>query len=84
MVSGALSGASSDIFDFASSVSGGNHTIVGFTSATDVIQLQGYTSTDVESLTTVSGSTVITLDDGTLITLKGVTNFQQSQIHFTT
>ena len=37
MVSGAskFGGAATDIFDFSSSVSGGNHVIVGFTSASD-------------------------------------------------
>jgi Ca2+-binding RTX toxin-like protein len=76
-------------FDFASSVSGGSHTIDGFllgstAAKSDTLELQGYTSKDVTSIQVVSGNTVIKLDGGhTTITLTGITNFNSSDIKFT-
>jgi len=75
------------VFDFASSVSGGTHTIDGFvfsasSKTADVLELQGYTSSDITSIKTVGNSTVIKLDDHTTITLNGVTNFNSSDIKF--
>jgi len=81
----ASSSSHSEIFDFSSSVSGGNHTIDGFSlnaSSGDVLQLKGYNSTDIKSITTVNSSTVIKLDDHTTITLTGVTGFNSSDIKF--
>jgi Ca2+-binding RTX toxin-like protein len=75
---------STSVFEFASSVSGGTHTIDGFViGSSDTLELQGYKTTDIQSIKTVNGSTVIKLDDHTTITLTGVTNFNSSDIKFT-
>jgi len=87
MVASSSSGQTS-VFEFASSVAGGTHTIDGFVLSSsphpaDVLELQGYSAKDITSITTVNNSTVIKLDDKTTITLTGVTNFNSSDIKFT-
>lgn len=77
-VSGAAKGATSDIFEFSSTsagggadsmYAGGTHTITGFVSGTDQIDLHGYTASDITNETHSAGSTVIHLNDGTSISV---------------
>ena len=81
MVSGFAKGSTSDVFEFQSTVAGGTHTITGYHSATDQIDLQGYKSSQV-TLTHSGGNTLITLSDGTHITVKAA-NISLGQLHFT-
>ena len=81
MVSGFSKGSKSDIFEFQSSVAGGTHTITGYNASKDQIDLQGYKSTQV-TLTHSGGNTLITLSDGTHITVKAAT-ISLGQLHFT-
>ena len=72
-----VSGTGPDTFAFQFG-NGGADTITGF-KATDTLQLTGF---GISSLpTTVSGgSTVVALNDGTTITLTGVTSLPSSQV----
>jgi hypothetical protein len=81
MVSGFSKGSKSDIFEFQSSVAGGTHTIAGYNATKDQIDLQGYKSSQV-TLTHSGGNTLITLSDGTHITVKAAT-ISLGQLHFT-
>jgi hypothetical protein len=80
MVSGSLKGGT-DVFNFSSTVSGGNHTIDGFSLGSDTINLQGYSASQ-ETTSMVNGNTVISLTDGTTITLVGVKDFSTGHLTF--
>jgi Ca2+-binding RTX toxin-like protein len=82
MISGALSGSTNDVFEFSASIAGGTHDIIGYSSSSDVIELKGYTAADISKLSYVSGNTIIKLDDGTSITVKGAV-LTTSDIKFT-
>jgi len=76
------------VFEFASSVSGGVHTIDGFvlsasSKQADIVELKGYTASDIKSIMQMHGNTIIKLDDHTQITITGVTNFNAGDIKFT-
>lgn len=58
------------IFDFASGHGGGNDTITGFRAGTDHLDLQGVT---MSAETITGGSALVTLSDGTHLTLAGLT-----------
>ena len=82
LVSGSKLGASSDTFEFASSVSGGTHVIRNFSTTTDQIDLKGYSQSDISSFKDLNGSTYIKLDDGTSITVRGAA-LTEGDIKFT-
>ncbi len=74
-----VSGTGADTFSFTFG-SGGQDTITGF-KATDTLQLNGFNvtaSTLPESV--VSGSTVLSMADGTTITLSGVSSLDTTQV----
>jgi Ca2+-binding RTX toxin-like protein len=81
LVSGtAVSSSATDVFEFASSIAGGTHTIDNFTSGSDQIDLHGYSQG--QETTTFSGAnTVIKLADNTTITVNNV-HLSQSDINF--
>ncbi|MCW2240794.1 glutamate dehydrogenase/leucine dehydrogenase, partial [Azospirillum canadense] len=66
---------------FSTVFGGGKHVIGDFKSGTDLIAVQGYglTAAQAAAKVTVSGgSSVISLSDGTQITVAGVTNLTSS------
>jgi Ca2+-binding RTX toxin-like protein len=71
------SGTGPDTFSFTFG-SGGANTITGFKS-TDTLQLNGYEINTVPAFTS-GGSTVVALNDGTTITLTGVSSLNPSQV----
>jgi Ca2+-binding RTX toxin-like protein len=78
----AVNAAATDVFEFSSSIHGGTHVINNFSTSNDQIDLQGYSSTQAQ-FTNSGGNTVIKLDDGTNITVKGaVLSSTSSQVHF--
>ena len=72
-----VSGTGHDTFSFTFG-SGGTDTITGF-KATDTLQLTGYGISTVPT-TTSGGSTIISLTDGTTITLSGVSSLNPNQV----
>ena len=67
-------GAGKEAFDLINGQAGGSLTINGFQAGADLIHLQGYAGTGVQSQQTLaSGATLITLTDNTRITLAGYT-----------
>jgi hypothetical protein len=62
-------------------VHGGTHTIDGYNATKDQIDLQGYTSSQAV-VAHSGGNTLITLSDGTHITVVGAT-LTKTQLHFT-
>ncbi len=72
------SGTGADVFSFTSGTAGGMDTITGFKAA-DTLALTGYGSGPVPT-TTMGGSTVVHLSDGTSITIQGVSALNPSQI----
>jgi Ca2+-binding RTX toxin-like protein len=76
------SGTGADTFEFQFG-SGGQDTVTGF-KATDTLQFNGFglTSTTLPE-TSVGGSTVIALNDGTTVTLQGVTSLNPAQVKAT-
>jgi Ca2+-binding RTX toxin-like protein len=74
-----VSGSGADVFAFQFG-SGGADTITGFKS-TDTLQLTGFGITALPA-TTSGGSTVISLSDGTTITLSGVASVNAHQVAF--
>ncbi len=71
-------GAGHNFFQFVSGQDGGTNLITNW-NADDQIDLMGYTSSQVQE-TVSGGSTVITLSDGTKITVQNVTNLPSSDI----
>jgi hypothetical protein len=59
-------GSGTDLYDFVQGSGGGADVIAGFKPGTDQVQLFGYSNVQQAS---VGGNTVITLGDGTSITL---------------
>ena len=74
-----VGGSSHNIFQFINGADGGNDLIQGWNSK-DSLDFYGYGTTQ-PTQTTASGSTVISLSDGTKITIAGVTSVPTSQIH---
>ena len=65
-------GTGKEAFDFIDGQAGGLLTIDGFQAGTDIIHLQGYAGSGVQSQQAApGGSTLITLTDGSRITLAG-------------
>ena len=77
-------GGGSNLFAFtaSSSLGGGNNVIGDFNVAKDHLSFQGYGSaTQILANSTVSnGSTIISLTDGTKVTLVGVTSLNNSNL----
>jgi serralysin len=65
-------GGSTTTYDFNKGTGGGNDTITGFQVGTDHLVMQGVT---INGDSVVNGSTLLSLSDGTHVTLVGVTNF---------
>jgi serralysin len=72
-------GSGPNFFQFFSSNDGGSNLITGWNNANDQIDLNGYSASQVQE-TVTGGSTVITLSDGTKITVQGVTNLPSNDI----
>ncbi len=72
-------GAGRDLFTFLNGSAGGSDVISGFKVGTDQIQLFGY-GADPARTAANGGSTVVTLSDGTTITLVGVTQLAANSI----
>jgi Ca2+-binding RTX toxin-like protein len=72
-----ISGTGPDTFEFQFGT-GGTDTITGF-KATDTLQFNGYSVTTLPT-TTSAGSTIITLSDGTTVTLSGVASLNPNQV----
>ncbi len=72
------SGFTSNLFEFTNGQVGGSESIQGFVSGRDVIDLQGYRTSEVthalKSQHLTAGGDVITLSDHTTITFAGITN----------
>ena len=67
-------GTGKETFDVINGQAGGTLTINGFQAGTDLIHLQGYSGTGIQSQQSISGgSTLITLADNTRISLAGYT-----------
>ena len=74
-------GAASNLFSFASTQSGGTHTIDNFVTGQDQLKLVGYTTaTALADANVVGGNTVIHFADSTTITLVGYTTLTGSDI----
>ena len=72
-------GAASNVFEFDTAHAGGSHTITDFTEGRDKIDLAGYDSAAaLASATTGGGNTILTLSDGTQITLTNFTGLKAS------
>jgi Ca2+-binding RTX toxin-like protein len=72
-------GAKSAVFQFSASNHGGTHTIDHFQSGPDKLQLSGYdTATVLANAQVIGGNTVLSLGDGTTITLQGFTHLTAS------
>jgi Ca2+-binding RTX toxin-like protein len=70
-------------FDFAASAAGGSHVVYGFTHGSDTLHFSGYSLTNNQifaDAAVVGGNTVLTLGDGTTITLVGFTDLKHSDI----
>ena len=73
--------ATSNLFSFDSTQHGGTHTIDNFVGGLGELKLVGYTSADVLGhASVVGGNTVISLTDGTTITLVGYTHLTSGDI----
>ena len=70
-VAAIAAGSGHALFDIVQGQAGGTLAISGFKSGTDVIHLQGYSGTGVQSEVTNSTGTLITLTDNTRIALIG-------------
>ncbi len=66
-----VTGSGNDVFSFTNGLAGGSDTVDNFNPAADRIVLNGYAG---YSANLVSGSEVISLSDGTRITLAGITS----------
>ncbi len=66
-------GSGPSVYDVIRGAAGGTDVLYGFKPSTDKIELFGYRSAD-QHITTSGGSTVLSLVDGTRITLVGVTD----------
>ena len=66
-------GSGASVYDVVKGAAGGNDVLTGFRPSIDRIDLFGYAAGDVH-VTTKGGSTVISMVDGTRITLVGVTD----------
>ncbi len=66
-------GSGPSVYDVVKGAAGGTDVLNGFKPATDRIDLFGYAASDLH-VTTSGGSTVVSLADGTRITLVGVTD----------
>lgn len=78
-----VAGTAADTFAFQNHSAGGADTISGFKVASDTISLTGYGLTPANALSTAvqqNGGTVITLADGTSLTVSGVTNLTAANI----
>jgi serralysin len=72
-------GAASNVFEFDTSHAGGSHTITDFSEGRDKIDLAGYDSaTALSNAQVVGGNTILTLGDGTQITLTNFTGLKAS------
>lgn len=77
-----VGGAGPDVFAFVKSLTaggGGSDTIAGWTN-NDSLAVLGYGGGGIVSQTSVNGSALITLNDGTKITVEGVSNVPVSHI----
>jgi hypothetical protein len=72
-------GAGTNLYDFVLGNGGGTDVINGFKSGTDQLRLYGYDTSAVKQ-TTAGANTILTLSDGTSITLVGVTNLAANSI----
>ena len=66
-------GSGHEVFDLVQGQAGGTLAIFGFKSGADVIHLQGYAGTGVQSEVAYAGGTLVTLTDNTRIALAGFT-----------
>jgi hypothetical protein len=73
-----LAGSGADVFGDAAGAAGGAMTIYSFNTAADQIDLSGY-GTYTSAL--VGGNEVLSLNDGTTITLEGIVSLAQVNIH---
>ena len=73
-----MSGTGSDFFSFTLGTAGGRDTITGFKAA-DHLELTGYGLTTLPT-TMSGGSTIVTLNDGTTVTLQGVSALNPGQV----
>ncbi|MGI4801057.1 MAG: hypothetical protein ACRYG8_44940, partial [Janthinobacterium lividum] len=65
-------GGGAELIEFtAGTISGGSDVISGFRVGTDHLELTGYSASP--TLTTASGNSILSLSDGTKVTLVGVT-----------
>jgi Ca2+-binding RTX toxin-like protein len=73
-----LGGSGADVFGDAAGAAGGAMTIYSFNTAADQIDLRGYST---YTNTLVGSSEVLSLNDGTTITLEGIGSLAQVNIH---
>jgi Ca2+-binding RTX toxin-like protein len=71
-------GTGADIFGAVSGRAGGAMTIFGFNPSADQVNLQGYTS---YTNALIGGNEVLSLNDGTTITLEAITSLSNVTIH---
>ncbi len=74
-----IEGAGATTLQIVHGAAGGSEMIYGFRPGTDGVDLFGYQASQ-QSVAVVAGSTVISLDDGTRITLAGVGNYGHGPI----
>jgi hypothetical protein len=73
-----LAGSGADVFGAVAGFAGGAMTIYSFNTANDQIDLKGYTA---PTSTLVGGNEVLSLNDGTSITLEGITSLAHVTIN---
>lgn len=72
------SGMGSDLFSFTFGTEGGKDTITGFKAA-DRLEFAGYGITTLPTMSS-GGSTIVSLNDGTTVTLQGVSSLNPNQV----